>query len=135
MHEDGSRTGRGKVFGSADDSKQPEKKKANENPAVQQDHSCRYTCAIYERTINKLVCIYRYMRCVTYCKYRDIIFVPVHLNTIEENKIFQNKEIYKYTTEVTVCVISPLVTKGFFFLYKHSGMEGSYEEQSHHPSP
>lgn len=55
------------------------------------------------------------MRCVTYCKYRDIIFVPVHLNTIEENKIFQNKEIYKYTTEVTVCVISPLVTKAFFF--------------------
>lgn len=57
------------------------------------------------------------MRCVTYCKYRDIIFVPVHLNTIEENKIFQNKEIYKYTTEVTVCVISPLVTKVFFFIY------------------
>lgn len=55
------------------------------------------------------------MRCVTYCKYRDIIFVPVHLNTIEENKIFQNKEIYKYTTEVTVCVISLLVTKVFFF--------------------
>lgn len=75
------------------------------------------------------------MRCVTYCKYRDIIFVPVHLNTIEENKICQNKEIYKYTTEVTLCVISPLVTKVFFFIYKHSGMEGSYEEQSHHPSP
>lgn len=105
MHEDGSWTGWRKVFGSADDSKRPEKRK--ETTAENWLYSKTTAANLYVLYMNAPLihwCVYTDVRCVTYCKYRDIIFVPVHFNTIEKNKIFQNKEVYKYTTDVTVCV-------------------------------